>query len=298
LNTIPSRRNFLKISAVGAVSTLLLSPYSVKAVPVGTKTTNLGLHFYTIRDAMQADVPGTLKKVADIGFKFIELASYADGKFYGYQPSDFRKMTDDLGLDILSSHAIIDVKGITLDEAKRIAEDHTKIGVNYCIHPWIVPEARKTLTSYKKLAAELNKVGSVMKEFKIQFGYHNHNFEFDTVEGKVPYYDILMAELDKDLVTMELDLFWAVKAGQNPVEMFHKYPGRFQILHLKDTFTKEASGNLSPIGVDIKELKKILAAKDIAGMKYLFTEMDATTDGKLFDEIKENFIDLTTKILK
>ena len=185
-----------------------------------------------------------------------------------------------------------------------MAEDHAKLGVKYCVQPWVVEEARKTIASYQKMVADWNKVGEIMKETGIQFGYHNHNFEFGTVEGKIPYFDIFLAELDKDLVTMELDLFWATKAGQNPVEMFKKYPGRFQLFHMKDMYTKEAPffttagvTDFAPVGAGVINFKEILAAKDIAGMKYMIVEQDKSRDGKPFDDIKTSITNLTTKIL-
>ncbi|HEY5589966.1 MAG TPA: sugar phosphate isomerase/epimerase [Paludibacter sp.] len=303
MKTTQSRRNFLKVSATGALGTLVLSQYAFKSAPVDPKTFGIGLQLYTIRDAMAKDVPGSLKKVSDLGFKYLELANYANGKFYGYEPAEFKKLVNDLDMEILSSHTQVEARGITLDNANKMAEDHAKIGVKYCIQPWVVEEARTTLDSYKKMAAEWNKVGAIMKEHEIQFGYHNHNFEFDTVEGKIPYYDVFMVELDKDLVTMELDLFWATKAGQNPVEMFKKYPGRFQLFHMKDMFTKEApfykpsTNDFAPVGAGLINFKEILAAKKIAGLKYMFVEQDSTKDGKPFDALQTSITNLTTKLL-
>lgn len=306
MKTSQSRRNFLKLSATGALGAIALSQYAFKAASaaVDPKTFGIGLQLYTIRDAMAKDVPGSLKKISDIGIKYLELAGYADGKFYGFEPAEFKKIVSDLGMAVISSHTQVEALGVTLDNAKKMAEDHAKIGVKYCVQPWVVEEARTTLDSYKKMAANWNKVGGIMKEHKIQFGYHNHNFEFDTVEGKIPYYDVFMVELDKDLVTMELDLFWATKAGQNPVEMFKKYPGRFQLFHMKDMFTKEApfykptTNDFAPVGAGVINFKEILAAKKIAGMKYMFVEQDSTKDGKPFDAIQTSVTNLTTKLLK
>lgn len=304
MKTIQSRRNFLKVSATGALGTLVLSQYAFKSAPVDPKTFGIGLQLYTIRDAMAKDVPGSLKKVSDLGFKYLELASYENGKFYGYEPAVFKKLVNGLGMEIISSHTQVEALGITLDNAKKMAEDHAKIGVKYCIQPWVVEEARTTLDSYKMMAAEWNKVGGIMKEHKIQFGYHNHNFEFDTVEGKIPYYDVFMVELDKDLVTMELDLFWATKAGQNPVEMFKKYPGMFQLFHMKDMFTKEvpfykpSTNDFAPVGAGLINFKEILAAKKIAGLKYMLVEQDSTKDRKPFEALQTSITNLTTKLLK
>ncbi len=309
-----SRREFLRLSAAGALGAFTLSQYSCRnaakpasgpgAAVVDPKSFGIGLQLYTIRDAMATDVPGSLKQVSDAGYKYVELANYADGKFYGYEPSEFLKMVNDLGMEILSSHTQVEAAGVTLDNAKKMAEDHARLGVKYCIQPWVVEEARKTIDSYKKMVADWNIVGGIMKEHGIMFGYHNHNFEFDTVEGKIPYFDVMLAELDKDLVTMEIDIFWASKAGQNLVDIFNRYPGRFQIFHMKDMFTQEApyyttvgEDDFAPVGAGVINFKEILAAKDIAGMKYMIVEQDRSREGKPFDDIRTSVANLTTKIL-
>ncbi len=313
MKTNYSRKDFLKVSAAGTLGAFALSsfgnksdekPFSVPSV-ADPKTFGIGLQLYTIRDDMKKDVPGSLKKVSDIGYKYLELAqAYENGKFYGYEPSDFKKMVNDLGMEILSSHLQVETEGITLDNTKKMAEDHAKLEVKYCMQAWVVEEARKTIASYQKMTADWNKVGKIMKDTGIQFGYHNHNFEFDKVEGKIPYYDIFMVELDKDLVTMELDLFWTTKAGQDPVELFKKYPGRFQIFHMKDMFTKESPffstdgvTDFAPVGSGVIDFKSILAEKKLAGMKYMIVEQDGSKDDKQFDAIQISINNLITKIL-
>jgi sugar phosphate isomerase/epimerase len=311
MKTKTSRRDFLKVSASGALAAIMFvkSDWKILASPsqntpsVDPKTFGIGLQLYTIRDAMKKDVPGSLKQVSDIGYKYLELADYTDGKFYGYSPADFKKMVNDLNMEVISSHAGVNPKGITDDEARKMAEDHAKVGAKYCMQPYVADGDRKSVAGYQKMVAEWNRVAKIMKESGVKFGYHNHNFEFDTVEGKIPYFDIFLPEMDKDLTTMELDLFWTTKAGQNPVDLFKKYPGRFQLFHMKDMYTKEApfvktaSSDFAPVGEGVINFREILAAKDIAGMKYMFVEQDSTKDGKPFDAIKTSITNLTTKIL-
>jgi sugar phosphate isomerase/epimerase len=311
MKTKQSRREFLRLSGTGALGAIVIlknnwetvgKPTS-KVIVADPKTFGIGLQLYTIRDAMGKDVPGSLKMVSDIGYKYLELSSYENGKFYGYLPGDFKKMANDLGMEIISSHAGVNPKGITSDEAKKMAEDHAKVGAKYCMQPYIADEDRKSIAGFQKMVADWNKVGRIMKDNGIQFGYHNHNFEFGTVEGKVPYFDVFLAEMDKDLMTMEIDLFWVTKAGINPIELFKKYPGRFQLFHMKDMYTKEApffktqSSDFAPVGAGLINFRKILAAKNIAGMKYMFVEQDSTKDGKPFDAIRTSITNLTTKIL-
>ena len=304
----PSRREFLRVASLGAAGALVLSQYSCKsgAKPEAKSDVpgdiGIGLQLYTIRDAMAADVPGSLKRVAELGYKYVELADYADGKFYGYEPEEFLKLVNDLGLEIISSHTQVEGEGVTLDTARRMAEAHAKIGSKYCIQPWIVEEMRTTIASYQRMASNWNQVGQIMKEFGMQFGYHNHNFEFANVEGKIPYFDVMLTELDKELVIMELDMFWVSKAGYNPVDIIKKYPGRFHLFHLKDMYTHEEpffeviKDDLAPVGAGVINFKEILAVKDIAGMKYKIVEQDDSR-GDMWADVKTSITNLKTKIL-
>jgi sugar phosphate isomerase/epimerase len=303
MSTLNDRRDFLKMTAASALGMSVLGSIAFKSEDINRKSFGVGLQLYTIRDAMTADAAGSLKKISDLGFKNLELANYANSKFYGYTAKELKKLVKDLGMEIISSHTQVEAAGITVDNAKKMADDHAELGVKYCIQPW-VNEVDRNIESYKKMVADWNKVGKIMKEVGIQFGYHNHNFEFKNVNGIVPYYDIYMKELDPSLVTMEIDLFWATKAGQNPVEMFKKYPGRFQLFHMKDMHTKQApfydviKDDISEVGAGVIDFKAILAAKATAGMKYMFVEDDNQGNGKPFEGIEISINNLTTKILK
>jgi len=303
MKTNSDRRGFLKTTSAGALGVMALGSMGLySCTSTDRKSFGVGLQLYTIRDAMGADVPGSLKKVSDLGYKYVEMASYSGGKFYGYAPSEFKKMVDDLGMIVLSSHTQVEAAGITLDNAKIMAEAHAELGVKYCVQPW-VEEVDRNIESYKKMIGDWNEVGKIMKNAGIQFGYHNHNFEFENIDGIVPYYDIFMPEMDADLITMEIDLFWVSKAGQDPVEMFNRYPGRFQLFHLKDMYTKEApffdvtKDDISPVGEGVIDFKRILAAGDVAGMKYHFVEDDNQGNGKPFEALETSISNLTTDIL-
>jgi sugar phosphate isomerase/epimerase len=267
------------------------------------KSYGVGLQLYTIRDAMSADALGTLKKVSETGYKYLELAGYSDGKFYGYSPAEFKKIVSDLGMDALSSHTQVESAGISIDQAKLMADAHAELGVKYCIKPWI-EEVDRNLESYKKMIADCNEVGKITKSVGIQFGYHNHNFEFANIDGVVPYYDLFLPGMDADLITMELDLFWASKAGQDPVAMFNKYPGRFQLLHFKDMRTNQPpffeviKDDVCSVGEGVIDFRKILESKETAGAKYIIVEDDNQGNGKPFEGIETSIKNITTKILK
>jgi sugar phosphate isomerase/epimerase len=300
MENIHNRRDFLRISAIGALGLTVLSPLGCTP---DKKSFGVGIQLYSIRDAMTADVAGSLKKVSDLGYKYLELADYADGKFYGLAPKELKKMAGDLGLEVLSSHTKVEASGITLDNAKKMADDHVELGVKYLVQPWINEEDR-SIESYKKMIADWNEVARILKGVGIQFGYHNHNFEFAPVDGIVPYYDIFLKEMDADLITMELDLFWATKAGQDPVEMFNKYPGRFQLFHFKDMKTKQEpffdviKDDITSVGAGVIDFKRIYAARSVAGMKHFFVEDDNQGNGQPFEGIATSINNLTTNILK
>ncbi len=309
MRTNQKRRDFLKISTAGALGVMALGPMACKpgaksaaAVAVDKKSFGVGLQLYTIRDAMTADVLGSLKKISDLGYKTVELANYADGKFYGYAPAEFKKIVADLGMDIISSHASVEATGITTENAQKMADDHAALGVKYCVQPW-VNEPDRNIESYKRMIGDWNEVGKIMKSVGIQFGYHNHNFEFATVDGIVPFYDIYMPEMDPELITMELDMYWATKAGQDPVEMFNKYPGRFQLFHFKDMsqesdpFYEVIKDDITSVGAGLIDFKRIWDARETAGMKYMFVEDDNQGMGKPFEAIGISIDNLTSKIL-
>lgn len=293
------RRNFLKTTGLGILGIAAASRYGLsacatpKAAPVKS---GIGIQLYTIREDMNKDVLGSLKKVSDIGYQYLELAGYGDGKFYGYAPEEFKKIVNDLGMEVISSHTGVEVKGVDTSNVDVMAEAHAKLGVKYCIQPWLVEERRVSADSYKQFVAELNTIGGVMKKYDIQFGYHNHDFEFKEVDGLIPYTDIFMVESDPALLTFEVDLYWVTRAGYDPIKLLQDFPGRFQLFHIKDMEASEDQF-FAPVGEGVINFKEILKHKDVAGMKYMFVEQDNTRDGKAMEAITTSFNNLKNNIL-
>lgn len=306
MKTQRSRRDFLKISAAGAFGAFLSRDALLSrngSFFSGQKEQLIGLQLYTIRNQMKEDVIGSLKRVADIGYRQLELADYANGKFYGYDPAEFRKIVNDLGMEILSSHINVESASNKTEDAARIADDHARLGARFAIQPWVEPRDRN-IAFYQKMVNQLNEAGRAMKSSGIKFGYHNHNFEFATLDGKIPYFDIILPGTDSDLVTMELDLFWTVKAGQDPVEIFKKYPGRFELFHVKDMFTSQEPffdtvnvDDFAPVGAGVMDFKRIFAESKTSGVRHYIVEQDSTRDGRPFEAIRTSIDNLKTKIL-
>jgi len=240
-----------------------------------------GATLYTVRNEMRDNPQETLKKVAEIGYKYIEVVDYRDGKFYGMTPEELKKQFDDLGLIPLSIHMGM----VNLDNADKLIADVKAAGFKYFVAP--VPpmglakfnrEARSmSMTdNVDSLVLILNTLGQKCKVAGLEFLYHNHNFEFvANADGIVPY-DYMLENLDPENVNFQMDLYWVTKAGADPVAYFEKYPGRFKIWHVKDM---DDQGRFAPVGTGSVDFKRLLEKKDLAGMQYYIVEQDQTFDG-------------------
>ncbi len=255
------RRDFLKTSSAFAATSMLAFTPTFAA----TKK-SIGVQLYTVRKEINKDLIGTLKKVADIGYTSIEPAGYRNGKFYGLSPKEFKILANDLGLKVISSH-----NGISPELIEKVVEDNASLGVEYTVLPYLGNTQRKTLDDYKKLADTFNTYGEVCKKAGIKFAYHNHAFEFDVMDDKIPY-DVLLEGTDPDLVSFEMDLYWLKKAGKDPLDYFEKYPGRFAMWHVKDM--DPASGKYTEVGSGNINFKEIFDNVSKSGMQYFFVELD------------------------
>jgi sugar phosphate isomerase/epimerase len=209
----------------------------------------------------------------------VELFGYSDGKFFGKSPKEFKSLLQGLGLTAPSGHyqtgnTTPDAKGTLINDWNRAADDAAEVGQKYMICAYLFPDERKTLDDYKRHAELFNKAAEVSKKRNLQFGYHNHDFEFVTLGGQVPY-DLLLKQTDPKLVQMELDLYWAAFAGRDPVALFKKHPGRFPMWHVKD-MEKSTSRTFAEVGTGSIDFKRIFAAAKTAGLQHYFVEQDQT----------------------
>jgi len=269
-----TRRSFLKTSSVLSAG-LMIAPSAFKP-----KSSLIGLQLYTVRDAMAKDPKATLAHVAKIGYNSVEGATYTgDEKFYGMSPMEFKKVLRDNGLVMYSSHYRLGkdldngqiTKGTILHDWQRAIDDAAEVGLKYMVCAYLSPTERGSLDDYKKVADELNVAGEKCKKAGIQLCYHNHNFEFVPQDGKLPY-DILLST-DKNLVKMEMDIYWIKKAGQDPIALFKKHPGRFPLWHVKD-MDNTPEHSFTEVGNGIINFKEIFKYKNLAGMKYFYVEQD------------------------
>lgn len=282
-----TRRSFLKSSALLSAG-FLMAPHALNR-----KESLIGLQLYTVRDAMQQNVADTLAKVAKIGYTSVEGATYTNTqKFYGMEPSAFVKMLKDNGLVMPSCHYRLGeentnneiTKGTILHEWDKAVDDAAAVGLKYMVCAYLSTDERKGLDHYKYVADQLNIAGEKCKKAGIQLCYHNHDFEFVKQDNVYPF-DILMGA-DKDLVKMEMDLYWVTRAGQNPIELFNQHPGRFPLLHLKD-MDKTPEKAFTEVGNGVIDFKEILKHKSTAGVQYFFVEQDKCP-GSPFDSITQS----------
>lgn len=266
------RRQFLKLSALGlggAVS-LSVAGLGMASLPVSAQNTTAaasivpGLQLYTLRDLMVQSLADTLKLVAGVGYTQLEFAGY-----YDQSPAALKRMMDSEGLSAPSAHVPLEVMQKELD---KVIEQALVVGHRYLVLPYLMDTDRKTIDQYKALAEFLNKAGEKIRSAGMQLAYHNHDFEFVKLSGQVPY-DVLLNETDAQLVQMELDLYWVVKAGLSPLELFARQPGRFPLWHVKDM---DKAGSFADVGKGVIDFKPIFAKAAAAGLRHAFVERDQT----------------------
>lgn len=249
----------------------------------------VGLQIYTLRDTIFKDPKGVLKQVADFGYKKLETFAYKDGSIFGMPFSDFGKYINDLGMKVTSGHYGLDQA--KSDAWEKAVTDAKSIGQDYLVVPYLQEPDRKTIDDYKKVCEALNKAGEVVKKNGLKFGYHNHAFEFQTLEGQMPY-DVMLKELDPKLVDMEMDIFWVVNAGQDPVKYFDKHPGRFTQWHVKDMDKNDKMRN-ADVGTGTIDWKNIFANAKKSGMKHFYVEQE-TYPGAPIDSVGQSIKYLKT----
>ena len=255
------------------------------------KNKKVGVQLYTLRDAISKDAKGSLKRVAELGFGEVENFGY-NGKFFGMDASTYKTLLGDLGMTAPSGHYMY---GNILNGWEKAVEDAKAIGHDYMVLAYLTPPERKSLDDYKKIAENLNKAGEVCKKAGIQLCYHNHEFEFEAMNGQLPF-DILTGETDAGLVKIELDLYWAMVAGQDPVALFKKHKGRIALWHVKD-MDKTPKKNFTEVGNGVIDFTTIFKNAKTSGMKHFFVEQDVCP-GSPFDSISQSIGYIKSNLIK
>jgi len=278
-----SRRRFVSLASTAAAAATLAPRTWSASAPVPT-----GIQLYTVGSDLEKDPAGTLKKLAQIGYTEVEIASL--GKLTAAQLRDFIK---DAGLRAPSAHLMFGMA----DTAK-LLDDAKTLGVEYAVSSVLLPRAPSpadgmggflkiinslTTDDFKAVAAKANEIGKQAKIAGLQYAYHNHNFEFRDLGGGQRGYDILLAETDPELVKFEADCGWMKVAGADPIALLTRYPQRYVMLHIKDfkNLTKPVTtllGSDAPAPTELGrgsiDLKPIVAAGKKIGIRHMFVEQE------------------------
>jgi sugar phosphate isomerase/epimerase len=218
---------------------------------------------------MRPDFEGTLAQIAAIGYKEVEPHDY-----FGRTPQEVRTLFDRLGLTSPSAHV-----GLARfrDDLPGLLDASTVIGHRYIVVPALDGSLRNP-AGFRSVAADLNRWGAMARDRGIRVGYHNHDFEFAAIPGGGTGFEILLGETDPALVDFELDIYWAVKGGHNPLDLFARYPGRFPLWHVKDMSDRAGAQRMADVGAGEIDFRGIFAAREQAGLRHFFVERDDPTD--------------------
>jgi len=257
----------IRSSVIIALVFLLTLSMSSCSKPVKKE---IGLQLYSLREDMKADVPGTVQKVGEMGYTFVEAAGYGDGKFYGMEPLEFKKLCNDNGLQFIASHTGRPVPDSTnYDEVMawwdQCIDAHAAAGVQYIVQPFMDQFGYGSLADLQRYCDYFNEVGAKCTSKGILFGYHNHDKEFGEVDGVVRY-DYMLKNTNPANVFFQLDLYWIMVGGKSSVEYFNNYPGRFILWHVKDEKELGESGKM--------DFKTIFEAASVSGMKHIIVEVE------------------------
>ena len=265
IRPMPTRRDFLSTLGVALGAASLGGARALGAENVARRLPRVGIQLYTLRDLMKADLDGTLARVAGIGYKEVEFAGY-----FGRTPAQIRDVLKANGLTSPSAHIPMPASD---DAWKKAVDDAKFIGHEWAVLPWLDPAIRK---DWPQLADRFNALATMTKNAGLRFAYHNHDFEFARV-GSGTAFDILLAKTDPKLVEFEMDLYWVVKGGGDPLALFKRYPHRFPLMHAKDA-TAAPERKMADVGSGTINFATIFRQAKGSGMKHVYVERDDATD--------------------
>jgi sugar phosphate isomerase/epimerase len=261
-----SRREFLHSAAVASAAGLMSE--ALHAPSGGGKLDRIGLELYTVRDRMAANVESTLERVAAIGYREVEFAGY-----FGREPARLRETLDRLRLAAPACHVDLAAVENTWNATATAARS---LGHRWVVVASVDDRALESIASLKALAARFNAAGRRAHDSGLRYGYHNHSVELKPVRGSVPL-DVLLSETEPGLVDFEMDIYWMTQGGGDALAYFAKYPGRFHLVHAKDTSGPPAH-EMRDVGAGTIDWKNIFAHGKQAGIEHVFVEHDSPAD--------------------
>lgn len=280
-----SRRDFIKNLGLATAGAMILPSFSFTSAA----SKPVGIQLYTLRDLIGKDVKGVIEKVAKAGYKEVETYGYSKRNgYWGLDTKAFKTLLNDNGLKTPSGHFGIDpfLKDGKAEDLQPYIDGAAEVGMTYLTVPWIGDSLRGSLDDYKKVSARLNEAAELCKKSGLKIAYHNHDFEFKKFDGGTGY-EVMLQETDKKLVSFEMDIYWVVRSGNDPVALFNKYPGRFPMWHVKD-MDKANHGITTEVGTGEIDFKTIFKHAKQAGLKHAIVEQENFSKDP-FVSIKESF---------
>ncbi|MEO6720940.1 MAG: sugar phosphate isomerase/epimerase [Ferruginibacter sp.] len=289
-----SRRRFLQQSSLltAGLVTNSWEPFKNKK--------KAGIQLYTLRADIAKDVKGVIGKIAAAGYKEVETFGLTkDEHFFGLTVKEFSDLLTANDLKSPSGHylpAQMLFENGDGDDVKKLCDAGNTLGHKYIVIPYLEEGRRKTIDQYKALAERMNKAGEICKKNNQQLAYHNHDFEFLNIDGQRGY-DIFLNNTDNDLVKFELDLYWVVRAGLDPVDLFKEQPGRFHLWHIKDMDKGDKTKN-TEVGNGTIDFKRLMTSAKLSGVKHYYMEQENNYVPDYYASIQKSAAYMKKQLLK
>jgi sugar phosphate isomerase/epimerase len=271
-----NRKQFLQQSALLAAGMLLAPSCMLGSKSTPKSARNIGLQLYSLREIISQDVPGLIKRISDIGYRDVETYGFSSTSgYWGLAPSEFKSLLDEHDVVSNSGHYGLDdfIRTGNDTELKSIIEAASVLKQHYVTVPYLGDDLRTTADDFKRTIEALNKAAALCKDAGLKLAYHNHDFELKDLGDGQTGLQIFLENSDATAIDFELDLYWVVRAGQDPVSLFTTYPGRFTMWHVKDMDKNKPELN-TEIGDGSIDFKSIFAAADTAGLKHFYVEQE------------------------
>ena len=271
------RRKFLQNSLSFVTFSLINSHSSLNAASLmDSNLSNIGIQLYTVRDLMAENLPLTIQRIADIGYKEVEFAGY-----FGKTAKEIKTILSDNGLKSPSTHIEMDA---IYNNPNKAIDTALEVGHEYIVMAWLSDSERQNIDQYREYVDIYNLFGEKCNQNGLKFAYHNHDFEFNTLDGEVPM-DLLLDKTDPNNVLFELDMYWVNKAKKDPKFYINRYPGRFPLWHIKDM---ASNSMMADVGDGVINFSEIFSLSNISGLKHYFVERDDPSDSILSAERSYN----------
>lgn len=296
------RRKFLKNTAAIAMGSMV-PQYQHELIGKGMK--KVGVQLFSLPKLLEKDFSAAVKMLAQMGYKEVELygpfpfsvdavkenwkalapmLGFKGSGYFGHSPKEVKAILGEFGIKATATHADLETLDTRMQELG-VAGD--ELGFKYVGLPAIPEEKRKTLDDYKKIADQFNKIGEEAKKVGLKFAYHNHGYGLKEREGQIPM-KIILDQTDPDLVFFEMDIYWTVAGGADPISYLQDYPNRYRLMHLKNMKEKvhfsgggdnpaewiELFPYMTTAGEGVLDIASIIPVAKKAGVKHFFVEQD------------------------